>query len=108
NSSAKDMHNLRRHWLPLLAIAFLTPVQAQDVREGVIQGVVLGEGGQPVRGAKVHAELRGVATGKKIRYVETDESGFFLIDHLDFGNYYLGAMKEEEGYGSIDFYFFND
>src|SRR5260370_6239327 len=101
------MHHLRKLWL-LLAIAFLTPAQSKDVGEGVIQGVVLSEGGQPVRGAKVHAELNGVAMAKKIRYVETDENGFFLIDRLDFGNYYLGAMKEEEGYGNSDSSFFND
>jgi hypothetical protein len=27
---------------------------------------------------------------------------------LIFGNYYVGAMKEEEGYGSTDSGFFND
>jgi hypothetical protein len=102
------MHLLRGFWLPLLVIAFLTPTQSKGDGEGVIQGVVIGEGGQPVRGAKVHAELNGVAMAKKIRYVETDESGFFLIDRLDFGNYYVGAMKEEEGYGSSDSSFFND
>ena len=102
------MHHLRRLWLPLLAISFLTPAQGKEVGEGVIQGVVLGEGGQPVRGAKVHAELNGVAMAKKIRYVETDENGFFLIDRLDFGKYYVGAMKEEEGYGNSDSSFFND
>lgn len=101
------MHHSRRIWLPLLAISFLTPVQENEVREGVIQGVVLGEGGQPVRGAKVHAELKGVPMATAIRYVETDESGFFLIDRLGFGNYYVEAMKEEEGYGSTDG-FFND
>jgi hypothetical protein len=76
------MHHPRRFWLPLLAIAFLTPTKSKGDGEGVIQGVVLGEGGQPVRGAKVHAELNGVEMAKKIRYVETDESGFFLIDRL--------------------------
>ncbi len=102
------MHHLRRLWLPLLAISFLTPAQGKEVGEGVIQGVVLGEGGQPVRGAKVHAELNAIAMAKKIRYVETDENGFFLIDRLDFGKYYVGAMKEEEGYGNSDSSFFND
>ena len=70
--------------------------------------MVLGEGGQPVRGAKVHAELNGAAMAKKIRNVETDESGFFLIDRLDFGKYYVGAKKEEEGHGNSDSSFFND
>jgi len=91
-----------------LAISFLTPAQQTEVGEGVIQGVVLGERGWPIRGAKVHAELKGVPMAKAIRYVETDESGFFLLDRLEFGNYYVGAMKEEEGYGSTDSGFFND
>lgn len=102
------MDRLRRLLLPLLAISSLFPAQGREVGEGVIQGVVLDEGARPVRGAKIHAELKGVAMAKKIRYVETDESGFFLIDRLDFGNYYVGAMKEEEGYGSTDSGFFND
>ena len=102
------MHHLWRLWLPLLAISFLTHGQATEVGEGVIQGVVLGEEGRPVRGAKVHAELNGVAMAKKILYVETDENGFFLIDRLDFGKYYVGAMKEEEGYGNSDSSFFSD
>jgi hypothetical protein len=74
----------------------------------VIQGVVLGEGGQPVVAAKVHAELKGVPMAKAILYVKTDESVFFLIDRLEFGDYYVGAVKEEEGYGSTDSGFFND
>lgn len=102
------MYHLSGLWLPFLAIAFLTAAQSKDLGEGVIQGVVLGEGGQPVRRAKVHAELKGVPMTTAIRYVETDESGFFLIDRLDFGNYYVAAMKEEEGYGDSDFSFFND
>ena len=61
--------------------------------------MVLGEGARPVRGAKVHAELKGVPMGEKIRYVETDVNGFFLIDQLEFGTYYVAAEHEEEGYG---------
>jgi hypothetical protein len=102
------MDGLRRLWLPLLAVSFLIPAQGTEVGEGVIQGVVLGEGRQPVRGAKVHAELKGVPMAKAIRYVETDENGFFLIDQLEFGTYYVAAKKEEEGYGDSGFSFFND
>jgi hypothetical protein len=102
------MHHLRRLWLPLLAISLLTPAHWPEVGEGAIQGVVLGEAGRPVRGAKVHAELKGVPMAKAIRYVETDESGFFLIDRLEFGNYYVGAMREQEGYASTDSGFFKD
>jgi hypothetical protein len=102
------MHKLKILWLALLVIVFLASAQSRDVGQGVIQGFVLGEGGQPVGGAKVHAELKGGPAMKAIRYVETDESGFFLIDRLDFGSYYIGAMKEEDGYGSIDSSFFND
>jgi len=91
-----------------LAISFLTPAQATEVGEGVIQGVVLGEGGRPVGGAKVHAELKGVPMAKAIRYVETGENGFFLIDQLEFGTYCVSAKNEEEEYGDSGFSFFND
>jgi len=98
------MDSLRRLWLPLLAVSFLIPAQGTEVGEGVI----LGEGRQPVRGAKVHAELKGVPMAKAIRYVETDENGFFLIDQLEFGTYYVTAKKEEEGYRDSGFSFFTD
>src|SRR6266550_5232452 len=104
----KGMHHLRRLWLPLLAISFLTPAQGTEVGEGVIQGVVLGEGGRPVGGANVHAELKGIPMAKAIRYVETDEKGFFLIDQLEFGTYYVSVKNEEEEYGDSGFSFFND
>ncbi len=104
----EGMHRLRRLLLPLLAISFLIPAQGTEVGTGVIQGVVLGEGAQPVRGAKVHAELRGLPVAKRIRYVETNEHGFFLIDELEFGTYYVAAKNEEEGYGDSGSSFFND
>jgi hypothetical protein len=104
----KGMHHLRRLWLLLLAISFLTPARGTEVGEGVIQGVVLGEGGRPVGGAKVHAELKGVAMAKLIRNVETDENGLFVIDRLEFGTYYVAATNEEEGYGDSGFSFFNE
>ena len=104
----KGMHHLRRLWLLLLAISFLTSARGTEVGEGVIQGVVLGEGGRPVGGAKVHAELKGVAMAKLIRNVETDENGLFVIDRLEFGTYYVAATNEEEGYGDSGFSFFNE
>src|SRR6266576_3011287 len=108
NPRGKGMHHLWRLWLPLLAISFLTPAQATEVGEGVIQCVVLGEGGRPVGGANVHAELKGIPMAKAIRYVETDEKGFFLIDQLEFGTYYVSVKNEEEEYGDSGFSFFND
>jgi hypothetical protein len=102
------MHHLRKLCLLSLAIAFLTPAQSKDIGEDVIQGVVLSDGRQPVPGARVHAELKGVPMAKKIRYIETDENGFFLIDQLEFGTYYVSAKNEEEDYGDSGFSFFND
>jgi hypothetical protein len=94
--------------MPLLAISFLTPAQATEVGEGVIQGVMLGEEGRPVRGAKVHAELKGGPVLEAIRLVETDEKGIFQIDRLKFGTYYVSAANEEQGYGDSGSSFFND
>jgi hypothetical protein len=56
----------------------------------------------------VHAELKGVAMLKAIRYVETDEKGFFQIDRLKFGTYYVSAADEEQGYGESGSSFFSD
>jgi hypothetical protein len=99
------MHHLQRLWLPLLAISFLTPARGTEVGEGVIQGVVLGEGGRPVGGAKVHAELKGVAMHTAIRYVETDENGFFVIDRLEFGTYYVPPRMRRKNTGTVVFRF---
>ena len=101
-----------RHLLKLcsvfLGISFLVTGQNIEVREGVIQGEVLDEVGNPLPGAKVHAELKGIPMAKAIRFVESDLNGFFLIDRLEFGTYYVGALKEEDGYGPSDNSFFND
>ena len=42
--------------------------------------MVLNDVGNPLPGAKVHAELNGVAMAKAIRFVESDQNGFFVID----------------------------
>jgi hypothetical protein len=91
-----------------LGISFLAAGQNTEIREGVIQGLVLDEVGNPLQGAKVHAEMKGIPMAKAIRFVESDRNGFFLIDRLEFGTYYVGAMKEEDGYGQSDSSFFND
>lgn len=69
--------------------------------------MVLDDNGNPLPGAKVHAELKG-GMAKKIRFVESDRNGFFVIDRLEFGTYYVAAMKEEDGYGGMFWSFFND
>ncbi len=70
--------------------------------------MVLNDVGNPLPGAKVHAELNGVAMAKAIRFVESDQNGFFVIDPLEFGSYYVEAMKEGDGYGGMSWSFFND
>ena len=102
------MRCLRALSFLFLLAPFLTPGRNIEIEEGVIEGVVLDDIGNPLAGAKVHAELNGVAMAKAIRYVKSDQNGFFLIDRLEFGTYYVGGMKEEDGYGSTDWSFFND
>jgi hypothetical protein len=36
-----------------------------------------------------------------VRYVETDNDGRFLLDHLELGRYGVFAMKEESGYPDL-------
>lgn len=102
------MRHLRALSFLCLAIPLLASGQNTEIREGTIQGVVLDDVGNPLSGAKVHAELKGVPMVKAIRYVESDQNGFFVIDRLEFGTYYVEAMKEEDGYGGPFWSFFND
>jgi hypothetical protein len=91
-----------------LVVPFFTSGRSTEIGEGVIQGVVLDDVGNPLPGAKVHAELKGAPMMKMIRFVESDQNGFFVIDRLEFGTYYVEAMKEEDGYGGMFWSFFND
>ena len=95
------MRRLRALSLLFLLAPFFTSGRNTEVGEGVIQGVVLDDLGNPLPGAKVHAELKGGAMAKAIRFVKSDQNGFFVIDRLEFGTYYVEAMKEEDGYGGM-------
>ncbi len=102
------MLRLRALSFLLLLVPFFTSGRNTEIGGGVIQGVVRDDVANPLPGAKVHAELKGVAMAKAIRFVESDQNGFFVIDRLDFGTYYVEAMKEEDGYGGMSWSFFND
>lgn len=102
------MPRLRALFFFFLFVPFFTSGRNTEIGEGVIQGVVLDDVGSPLPGAKVHAELKGVAMAKAIRFVESDKNGFFAIDRLEFGTYYVEAMKEDGGYGGMSWSFFND
>ena len=102
------MRRLRALFFFFLLVPYFTSGRNTEIGEGVIQGVVLNEVGNPLPGAKVHAELKGGAMAKAIRFVESDKNGFFVIDCLEFGTYYVEAMKEEDGYGGMFWSFFND
>lgn len=76
--------------------------------KGSIRGKVVDDGGSPVVGAKVHAELHGAPMGKAIRFVETDGVGSFIIEQLDFGTYDVNGGKEEDGYPQTDWSLYAD
>ena len=80
----------------LLAGVVRSPAQVQ--LSGAIRGVVLDENHAPLAGAKVNAQLIGVPTAAAIKYVETDQSGHFVDDHLSWGRYVVSAQKEEALY----------
>ena len=88
------------------------PVSAKGVRptmppaqnEGSIRGTVVDENGILLSGAKVffeptdhHQRHSSVST------VETDATGRFVIDYLDWGQYQLYARKEDAGYPNTVF-----
>jgi hypothetical protein len=99
---------MKRLFGTLGTIAILMFNPSLVAQNGVIQGTVLDEVGRPLQGAKVHAELHGVAMAKAIRYVESDENGTFVIDRLAYGTYDVNGKKEEDGYPDSSFSFYAD
>jgi hypothetical protein len=91
----------------LLGVACTLAGQLPD-RDGAIKGRVLNEAGAPIAGAKVHAELHGVAMAKAIRFVESSHDGSFLIDRLEFGKYDVNVSKEEDDYPPTDWSLYAD
>jgi hypothetical protein len=83
----------------LMCVTLYASVLARGfAQEGAIQGNVRDDKGKPVYRAQVSAYPVGNILVLSIRHAETDESGRFTIDHLDWGRYRLYAMKEDENY----------
>lgn len=71
---------------------------AQDSkRVGIISGIVLDATDQPVEDAKVKANFSGGFSGI-VPSARTDKSGHFVIRRLVWGEWYVTASKEQEGY----------
>jgi Carboxypeptidase regulatory-like domain len=71
---------------------------AQDSkRAGIIRGVVLDATDQPVEDARVKANFTGGFSGI-VPTASTDKSGHFVIRRLAWGEWYVTAAKEQEGY----------
>lgn len=68
-----------------------------STRTGIIRGIVLDATGQPVQDAKVRANFTGGFSGMVPR-AHTDKSGHFVIRHVVFGEWYVTASKEQDGY----------
>lgn len=75
-----------------------TSLLAQDSnRPGIIRGIVLDATDRPVVDAKVKANFTGGFSGI-VPSARTDKSGHFVIQRLVWGEWYVTASKEQEGY----------
>jgi len=73
-------------------------VAAQDVsRGGIVRGLVLDARSQPVAAARATASFTGSFDGI-VPNALTDSFGRFVIEHLAWGEYYVTAAKEQQGY----------
>ena len=71
---------------------------AQDSkRAGIIRGIVLDATDQPVEDATVKANFTGGFSGI-VPSASTDRSGHFVIHRLVWGEWYVTASKEQDGY----------
>jgi len=92
--------------LPMLLM--LASVASQDVgSSGVVRGIVLDANGQSVAAARAKASFTGSFDGI-VPNALTDSSGRFVIEHLPWGEYYVTAAKEQEGYPDQTNAFYNE
>ena len=79
----------------ILTCVFL-PAQDSN-RAGIIRGMVLDATDRPVEDASVQAMFTGGFSGI-VPSARSDKSGHFVIQRLVWGEWYVTASKEQEGY----------
>jgi 5-hydroxyisourate hydrolase-like protein (transthyretin family) len=94
----------------LLFLTFVAAVQTATptlASKASISGLVSSRTGEPLKGVKIDASpVDGKPLGKALRFVETDSSGRYEINNLEFGVYKVFAQNESMGYPNahLDFY----
>jgi hypothetical protein len=86
--------------LVCLAVSLLlacTLVAQDSRRAGIVRGIVLDATDKPVEDATVRANFTGGFDGI-VPSAKTDRSGHFVIKRLAFGEWYVTASKEQDGY----------
>ena len=76
------------------------PAQPARLPRGVIEGVVLGEGGRPLPSARVNALAMGAgaALGTALPEAETDANGRFRMNLVAWGKYAVAEQKVSDQY----------
>jgi hypothetical protein len=88
----------------ILLLALSLPAQT-TTEAGVIQGRVVDASEMPVKAAGVYVLPLGRGPlGTRTPSVTADDTGAFVIDHLEFGTYGVYGIKEDEGYPNTLFF----
>jgi hypothetical protein len=80
-----------------LALTCASLLAQDSKRAGIIRGIVLDGTDQPVEDARVRANFTGGFSGI-VPSASTDKSGHFVIQRLGWGEWYVTASKEQDGY----------
>jgi uncharacterized surface anchored protein len=93
-------------WLPVLflslAVSGFAQTQNSSVRIGRVSGVVLDEQGRPLAQASICATQSSTTGTATTCSWNTDEKGRFRTTLLEAGSYEMSAVKDEEGYTSLN------
>jgi len=96
NVNVRPLANIFR--LAAFLVLTCASLLAQDSkRVGIIRGIVLDAADQPVEDANVRANFTGGFSGI-VPSARTDKSGHFVIKRLAWGEWYVTASKEQDGF----------
>src|SRR5437879_2084936 len=99
--------NLLAAFLFLISISLFPYPTSPEQNTGSIEGTVINEAGEPVKGATAFAHPMDRPMVGIVPQAVTDETGHFVIRNLQWGKWSVSGAKENEKYPNLNMAFYD-